>query len=92
MDESVVRLGSLDVRERPHRPAERLLELELRQRDLAGRLVHLEVGERAMADAVRFDPHTGRLELREIAPSSVWLSTPCVARCSSWGSGRDPSR
>ena len=69
MDEPVVRLRALDVRERAHRPAERLLEPQLRERDLARRLVELEIGERAVADPVRLDPDARGLELGQVAPT-----------------------
>ena len=68
VDGLVVRLGALHVRERPNRPAEPLLEPQLREHDLARRLVDREVGERTVADAVRLDADARRLELRELAP------------------------
>src|SRR6185437_475713 len=57
---------ALHERERVHRPAEPLLEAKLRDRDLPGRFVQLEVRERAMADAVRLDADTEPLELAEL--------------------------
>src|SRR5262249_5951733 len=62
----VVRLGALHVRERANRTAEALLQAELRDRDLAGRLVELDVRERTVADPVRLDPYAEPLELREL--------------------------
>ena len=68
MDEPVVRLRALHVRERAHGPPERLLQPQLRERDLARGLVHLEIGQRPVPDAVRLDAHAGGVEVGEIRP------------------------
>ena len=69
MHGAVVRLRALHVRERAHGPAEALLEAELRERDLPRRFVHLEIGQRAVADPVGLDADAARLELRELFPA-----------------------
>ena len=68
MHRLVVRLRALHVRERAHRPAELLLEPQLRDRDLARCLVELEIGERTVADPVRLDAHAEPLELASSLP------------------------
>src|SRR5438034_1864797 len=68
MHRLVVRLGSLRRRDRAHRALEPLLEAELRQRDLARRLVELEVRERAVRDPVRLDADPGALEIGHLRP------------------------
>src|SRR5437588_4696883 len=68
MHRLVMRLRALDGGERAHRPAESFLELQLRQRDLARRLVDLEVRERTWRDAVGLDSNAGSLELGELLP------------------------
>ncbi len=76
MDGAVVRLGALHVREGAHRTAEPLLEPELRERDLARGLVHVEVGERPVADAVALDADPAGLELRQLVPVERRVDEP----------------
>ena len=64
----IVRERPLDEGVRLDLAPEALLEPELRDRDLAGRLGGLELGERPVADAVRLDADPARLELGELVP------------------------
>src|SRR5919201_1755153 len=68
VDGQVVGLRALHEREGLHRPTERLLEPQLRDDDLARRLVEREVGHRPVADPVALDSHALGLELAEFAP------------------------
>src|SRR4051794_19340592 len=63
-----MRLRSLHVRESAHGATELLLEAQLRDRDLARRLVELEVGERTVRDPVRLDAHAEPLEFGDLVP------------------------
>src|ERR671929_134210 len=68
MYEPVMRLRALDVGEGADWPPELVLQEQLREDDLARRLVELEVGERLVADPVRLDADPRCLQLRERAP------------------------
>src|SRR2546425_6543531 len=64
----VVRLRTLDVRERAYGTTQPLLETQLRECDLARCLVHLEVREGAMRDAVRLDANSRAFQGGELLP------------------------
>ncbi len=64
----VVGLRALHVGERADGAAQLLLELELRDRDLARSLIDLELGERLVADPVRFDANAVALQLANLVP------------------------
>ena len=88
MDGLVVRLGALHVRERAHRPAEPLLEPELREHDLA----RASSTARSASGRWLIPCDSTRMPAASSSASSpqstVALITPRGARRSSCGSGR----
>ena len=66
---SIVRERALDEGVRIDAATEALLEPELRERDLAGGLGRLELGDRAMADPVRLHADPAGLERDQLVPA-----------------------